>query len=61
MKKCYKCGRVLPESEFYKMKKYLQSYCKDCKRTLGRARYGRKQLENGYTYIPRKRYAKETD
>lgn len=33
MKKCQKCGRELPETEFYKnraQKDGLQTYCKDC-------------------------------
>lgn len=32
-KRCYKCGRTLPVTEFYKnraMKDGLQTYCKDC-------------------------------
>lgn len=33
MKRCGKCGRDLPESEFYRKEKSpdgLQSYCKTC-------------------------------
>ncbi len=46
-RRCPKCGRVLPKSEFYPKGKGLQSWCKDCCKSHGR-------LRNGTTGIYRK-------
>ena len=40
IRKCSKCGRELPVSEFYTKGKYLQSYCKECMKAHGRLRNG---------------------
>ena len=40
IRKCSKCGRELPVSEFYAKGKYLQAYCKDCMKEHGRLRNG---------------------
>lgn len=48
-KKCTKCGRELPVSEFYtKEGTKLQSQCKDCCKAHGRLRNGR---TGKYKYI----------
>lgn len=46
MKKCAKCGRELPESEFYRSKKApdgLQSYCKECSSKAKSSKTGKKR------------------
>ena len=40
IRKCSKCGRELPLSEFYAKGKNLQSYCNDCMKEHGRLRNG---------------------
>ena len=43
-KKCFKCGEVKPTTEFYKNIKAADgydTYCKECKRSLGREFYKR--------------------
>lgn len=63
MKRCGKCGRELPESEFYRKEKSpdgLQAYCKSCQ-TLNnrkkqnnqkpRAMSNKKQFQKWFTYF----------
>lgn len=40
MKRCAKCGRLLPTSDYYAKGNGLQSWCKDCCKAHGRLRNG---------------------
>ena len=52
LKKCSKCGRELPVSEFWKnasTEDGLQTYCKECGNVYAR---NRKKTPGGGIYIP---------
>ena len=40
MKRCSKCGRLLPTSDYYAKGNGLQSWCKECCKAHGRLRNG---------------------
>lgn len=36
MRRCPRCGRTLPESDFYRMGNRLQGWCRECSRSYNR-------------------------
>ena len=52
MKRCSRCGRLLPESEFFKCGSGLTSWCKHCYRERQLARSEAKRLANPPAYVP---------
>ena len=61
-KKCAKCGRVLPVTEFHKCTQNpdgLYSYCKDCKRIENAKNYARRKAIPGVSASPVSTIAKD--
>lgn len=54
MKRCSKCGSILPESEFYKCGKGLTSWCKHCYKERRLAEQEMKRRLHPRPYIPTK-------